>query len=140
MLFGVWHAYAHCVRKTHEVFRSLWTALEEPQLMRGHPVKAYGYPQLFTLECMVTGLFLAQQDVGGEVQRALSQMQHDHGRQHHATTMVQNLHMLLNEYIPALMWLGMYVRQMSWTMFRIPLSFVKLPSQSVLTFTFLSAQ
>jgi hypothetical protein len=116
MMFGVWHAYAHCVRKTHETFRSLWSALEYPTLLDGQSTPVFAYPTLFTLECMVCGLFLAQPDVTLDIRRCVAQLEHDHAPDHPTVRLARNVHVLINEYIPTLMYLGVFLRHMSWEM------------------------
>lgn len=62
MLFGIWHTYVHCLKQVYATFRSLLVALEYPEAMDldDAPPRIYNFPQVFTLEGMVTGLFLAQ--------------------------------------------------------------------------------
>ena len=72
--------------------------------MDGAPVRAYSFPKLFTLKCMVTGLFVAGGEVGNAIHRRAEQATAD-GRLCRVT-MLRNLHVLLNEYIPTgwVMW------------------------------------
>ena len=30
LVFGIWHAYAHCLKRTFTTFRTQWAALEYP--------------------------------------------------------------------------------------------------------------
>ena len=63
VLFGVWHAYKHCLLRVHEVFRRWWKALELEKLLGDDPASARGagYPALVSLEVSVVAMVLAAQ-------------------------------------------------------------------------------
>ena len=107
-IFAVWHAYVHCLRRVHQLFLPLWSALEYPALMAGGlqalQVKVYSYPKVVTLEHMALGLFLAARLPGlmTEVQRTL-QFADRHFPDEHWRSLAESLRMLLDEYIPAVL-------------------------------------
>jgi len=117
VLFGVWHAYAHLLRRTREVFMSVWSALEYPVFLErwelASTVKVYNFPKLITLEHMVVGLYLTKGRLGRRV--ALLPDQVDNlNLPTQCSIMAQQLKLLLTEYVPALMYLGIAVRDLAW--------------------------
>ena len=114
MLFGVWHAYAHCVKRCYTVFKSFWACLEFRDMLRQpEDTVVYSYPKLVTLEHMVVAMLLAR----GEVRRRLEQcLQLSNAdvlvcQRRWQLTMLQRL---LFDFVPALMQLGISVRRCYW--------------------------
>ncbi len=66
LLFGVWHGYAHCLRRLYAMFQPWWTALEcvnfstsrQNFLDSPDDCVVYDHPKLVTLEQMLVALFL----------------------------------------------------------------------------------
>ena len=118
-VFGVWHAYSHCVRRTCAMFLTLWSCLEYPTLMEGSlsvlGVRVYNFPKLVTLEHLAAGLLLVSQR--SEV-AALLRATVERTRQRHADThwpdVARSLELLIMEYVPALFHLGKRVRDLYW--------------------------
>ena len=115
--FGLWHAYVHCVRRTHALFLPVWAALEYPSLLTSRDealgVRVYTLPRLFSLECMVVSMFL----IPGRLANQLRQTAHDMRTRLPdglATDMVWMLNLLINEYVPALMSIGIAIRDLYW--------------------------
>ena len=119
LLFGVWHTYAHAVRRTYSVFLPFWAALENPFLLQPNATeqqqRVYGHPKLLTLEHTVAALFLAAPRLASKLDVLYNTIT--------ATTpagtlwrrVTAALRLFLTEYIPALMFLGYIVRQLYWT-------------------------
>ena len=97
----------------------LWSALEFPALLSGSAaalqVRVYGFPKVVTLEHMALGLFLAGRMSGvlTEVQRTI-QFTKNHFPEHHCCSLAEGLLRLLDEYIPALLHIGILVRDLYW--------------------------
>ena len=64
LLMGCWHCYVHCVKRVYRRFHTYWATLEYRDLLHGDDrtlgVKVYSFPKIFTLEFMVTAMFLLQ--------------------------------------------------------------------------------
>lgn len=116
LLFGAWHSYAHVLKRTYAVFRPWWCALSHEGLMDDYAATdVYNHPKIVFLEHTVVTAFLnvrvavvkigeakaAQTDLTG---KALE----DRNMQLHM------LELLLCEYIPAIMELGIGVRELYW--------------------------
>ena len=117
LLLGCWHCYVHCVKRVHHVFQSVWSPLEYQNLLlpddRAKAVKVYSFPKLFTLEYMVTAMFLLQGHCTNRVKAMANDLYHrEKGSSRERQACMLSL--LLNEYVPALMSLGIQVRDLYW--------------------------
>ena len=99
------------------MFLPFWAALEYPSLLSTHNesvnVRVYTLPRLYSLECMVMSMFL----LPGRLTNQLRHTAHDMRTRvpvGHATDMVWMLNLLINEYIPALMSIGIAIRDLYW--------------------------
>ena len=101
----------------HAQFLSVWSALEFPQLLKADATslatRIYTAPRLYTLECMVVAMFLQQGRMTSDVQRVASD-QRARRPGDLATSMCEMLNLLLNEFVPALMCIGIAVRDLYW--------------------------
>ena len=61
-VFGLWHAYVHCVKREYQKFMRFWAALGDPSLLDSTcdpaATRVYGHPKVVRLEHMVAALFL----------------------------------------------------------------------------------
>lgn len=114
-IFGLWHAYTYCVRKCHTVFRSFWVWLETPGLAAdpwGH--RPYVHPKLRTLENVVVVVYALRKRAFRLFNGTTPIFQaHPNDAIQKAYTMLKRMFL---EYIPALMYLGVRLREMSWNM------------------------
>ena len=59
LLFGIWHAYAHCVKRVYTVFKSFWACMEYGELLSvPEHTAVYSVPKLVTLEHTLVAMFL----------------------------------------------------------------------------------
>lgn len=114
-VLGIWHAYAHSLKKVHEVFLPWWAALEIPRFLEDPEVSVvYTKPKLITIEHMVMGLFLAADSVEEELKRTVAEAIAEYGEDSPQAQQSQGLLLLVTEYCPALVEMGMAVRQCFW--------------------------
>ena len=114
-VLGVWHAYAHCLKKVYNHFLPWWAALEIPGFIR-HPEESVVYckPRLIVIEHLVMGLFLAAPAVEEDVRRALAEAIDAEGEGSNRAERCCGLLYLVTEFCPALVDMGMAVRQCYW--------------------------
>jgi hypothetical protein len=114
-VLGVWHAYAHSVKKVYEHFLPWWAALEIPGFVQ-HPVESIVYtkPRLIVIEHLVMGLFLAAPAVVDDVKACLAHCRSAFGDDSMQVQQCFGLLVLCTEYCPAIVELGMNVRQCFW--------------------------
>ena len=121
LIFGLWHSYAHCVKKTFARFKSFWAFVEYGD-MQFQPlgVQVYNFPALVTLEHTVVGIFLA----AGKVKSKLKHLIDDLSKRNFfkcddssqlKLNLALSLQRFIEQYIPALMELGIAVRELYWT-------------------------
>jgi hypothetical protein len=114
-LLGVWHAYAHSLKKVYERFLQWWACLENAAYIDfPEECTVYTRPRVIVIEQLVMGLFLAAPNVAVEMRRTeqvLKQQQDDAGQ---AWVQFQGLRMLMTEYCPLLVDMGISVRQCFW--------------------------
>jgi hypothetical protein len=59
-VLGIWHCYAHCLKKVYERFLPWWAALEIPGFLEFPDCSVvYTRPRIIVLEHLVMGVFLA---------------------------------------------------------------------------------
>jgi hypothetical protein len=114
LLFGVWHAYAHCVKRCYAVFKSFWASLEYKEML-GQPDKTevYSYPKLVTLEHLLVAMFLARAEIKKRLEDTLAKNNADVLVCRTKWQLVM-LHRLLFDFVPTLMHLGISVRRCYW--------------------------
>jgi len=119
MLFACWHCYAHCVQRVHTLFLAVWAPLQYADLLSGTAsalqTLVYGFPKLITLEHMVLGLYLLRNLPGamGCIE-ATRQWLGRHHAEDYQRRAVDALRLLLDEYVPALVHLGILARDLYW--------------------------
>ena len=118
-VFGLWHAYVHCVKRVYQKFMSFWAALDDPSLLDSTcdpaATRVYGHPKVVRLEHMVAALFLCYTT---ELRRKLQTLVHDKKPALGESlwgTVAQTLMLFISEYVPALFMLGHRVRSFYWT-------------------------
>ena len=61
-VLGVWHAYAHCIKKVYDHFLPVFAALEVPGFVEfPEQSTVYCKPRIIVMEHMVMGMFLVGQ-------------------------------------------------------------------------------
>jgi hypothetical protein len=117
LVFGLWHAYAHCVKRTFVIFKNLWAALEYPGFLR-YPdtTSVYLKPRLDALEQMVTAMYLVHSERRVEMKSTVSQCKSDFGEDSQMHRLACSLELLLGEYIPCLFSIGLSVRECHWAL------------------------
>jgi hypothetical protein len=124
LLFGLWHAYANLMKTAHAVFRPWWCALSHEGLLGPTPEKTdvYNHPKYVFLEHTVVVAFLNAGGFAPVVRRALDEVNSEQVKDDeeevklHAKKVMQleMLQLFIGEYIPALMQIGVGVRQLYW--------------------------
>jgi hypothetical protein len=112
--FGVWHAYAHCVKRCYAVFKSFWACLEyQEMLAQPDQTHVYSYPKLVTLEHLLVAMFLARAEIQKRLEDTLAKNNADVlvDRTKWQLVMLQRL---LFDFVPTLMHLGISVRRCYW--------------------------
>ena len=113
-VFGVWHAYAHCVKRCYAAFKSFWVCMEYKELLSSSDAtQVYSYPKLVTLEHMIVAMFLARDDVKVRLNQTLQSNNADVLVDLGKWQLVM-LHRLLFDFVPALMHIGISVRRCYW--------------------------
>lgn len=114
-VLGIWHAYAHAVKKVYEHFLPWWAALEIPGFLQ-YPEEStvYSKPRLIVIEHLVMGLFLAGPQVEADIRRTLQQARERFGEDSQQVEQCLGLLYLTTEYCPALVEMGIAVRQCFW--------------------------
>jgi hypothetical protein len=115
LVLGVWHAYAHCLKKVYERFMPWWAALEHPGFM-DYPEDTviYTRPRIILIEHLVMGLFLAGDKITEAIRRAEQQMRQRGEIVSSTMSQLRGLQLLVTEYCPALVEMGISVRQCFW--------------------------
>ena len=114
-VMGIWHAYANVCKKTYERFLQWMCPLENPNFL-DHPEDAVVYkkPKLITVEHLLMGLLLAAPLVTDAVRQTLDEVQRKHGEDSPQALQCRGLLLLLTEYAPAAVEMGIQVRQCYW--------------------------
>ena len=115
--FGVWHSYVHCVRRTHHVFHTVWSILEYGQSLCDartmDTVRVYSFPKVYTLEYMITTVFLVDDRCRRRVRQLMKEAQDAApGSIQHSQALL--LYLFVEEYVPALMLIGIRLRDLYW--------------------------
>ena len=115
LLFGLWHAYAHCVKRTFAVFKICWAALEYPAFIT-HPetTSVYLKPHMDALEQMIVAMYLVHSRRQVQLDAAVAQCAADFGEGSRPHRIATCLHLLVTAYAPCLFELGMSVRECYW--------------------------
>jgi hypothetical protein len=114
-VLGVWHAYAHCLKKVYERFLPWWTCLEIPgYLDNPESCAVYTRPRIICIEHLVMGLFLCGPRLEVDLDRVAGQVREAHGTDGPEWEQVRGLQLLVKEYCPALVEMGIAVRQCFW--------------------------
>ena len=115
LVFGIWHAYAHCVKRTFTMFKSVWAALEYPTFL-SHPelTSVYLKPRLDGLEQMIVGIYLIHSECRTSLEDLVRQTNSDFGSTDWRHLLAKQLHLLVTVYVPCLFNLGMSVRECYW--------------------------
>ena len=117
LLFGVWHAYAHCVKRTFSVFKTVWAALEYPGFLRFPEVTSvYLKPHMDVLEQMVVAMYLVHSGLRSQLEATVAQCAVDFGDGSRIHRLSECLLLLVTVYAPCLFNLGMSVRECYWTL------------------------
>lgn len=116
-VLGVWHAYAHSVKKVYDHFLPWWAALEVLGFLR-YPEEStvYTKPKLVTVEHLVMGVFLAAPRLEADIRRTLLFVQERYGPESVQAQQAEGVLILCTEYVPALVEMGIAVRQCFWEM------------------------
>lgn len=118
LLFGAWHAYAHCVKKTFRDFLFLWAPLDNPSLLVASPAalltRVYAHPKLATLEHMVVALYLVAPRVRRRVTDLTAHIVQVTAANDKWRRICGCLELFLFEYIPALLTIGIRLRECYW--------------------------
>ena len=114
-VLGIWHAYAHCVKKVYEHFMPVFAALEIPGFLR-YPEESVVYckPRLIVMEHMVMGIFLQSPATVSDIKNALADIVQCHGTDSEPADQCRAVLYLVTEYVPALVEMGISVRQCFW--------------------------
>ena len=114
-MLGVWHAYAHSLKKVYEHFLPWWAALEVPAFLQ-FPEQSVVYcrPKLIVIEHLVMGLFLAASKVEDDIRTDLQFLENEYGADSVQAEQCRGLLYLCTEYCPALVEMGIAVRQCFW--------------------------
>jgi hypothetical protein len=115
-VLGVWHAYAHAIRRVWSAFRPWWTCVEYLEVLHDLECNIYNYPKLRTQEIVVASLFLAQQQMGNALRSNAERCARDYPSDDPRAVQSRGLHLLVNEYVPALMEIGISVRELAWNL------------------------
>ena len=114
-VLGIWHAYAHCVKKVYQHFMPLFAALEVPGFLQEpeHSV-VYCKPRLIVMEHMVMGIFLANPIVQADIRSAMVGVEERFGSDSEQMEQLKAMLYLFTEFAPALVEMGISVRQCFW--------------------------
>ena len=114
-VLGIWHAYAHSVKKVYEHYLPLFAALEVPAFLEYPEVSTvYCKPRLIVMEHLVMGMFLAAPQVIPAIRETMQALQ---GRCKDDSEQMEQCRAMLylfSEYAPALVEMGICVRQCFW--------------------------
>ena len=117
LLFGLWHAYAHCLKRTFWQFRSCWAALEYAGFVRfPTTTKVYLKPKVDALEQMVVAMYLIHGQRQAVLRHTVAQCRTDFGEGSRAHCLAQCMELLLGEYVPCLFTIGLSVRECYWSL------------------------
>ena len=110
--FGLWHAYAHCLKRSFFYFRHWWAILENKQFLTDPEGTAvYLKPHVSFLEQVVAATYLVHGSKRVRLLKTVLQVESDFGKESRVASMAQGLRLLVVEYIPALFTLGVAVRE-----------------------------
>ena len=114
-VLGIWHAYAHCCKKVYQYFLPWWACLEIPGFLR-HPESStvYTRPRLIVIEHLAMAVFLVSAQVEKDIRRTAADVERVYVADSPQAHQVNGLLMLVTEYCPALVDLGISVRQCFW--------------------------
>jgi hypothetical protein len=111
MNFGIWHAYAHVVKRLRTVFLSWWSSLEYSDLLvKPAEVSVYLFPKFVEMEYMLTSMYCVREKVGPHIRRMVAQAIADHGDDHFVTHCARMLELLMLRFVPYVFNLGVTVR------------------------------
>lgn len=115
-VLGVWHAYAHCVKKVYDAFLPWWACIEVHGFLHAPENSVvYTKPKLITMEHLVMGVFLASAQVEQDIRRTLGEVHVRFGVDSPQAQQCDGLLLLVTEYVPALVNMGIAVRHCYWT-------------------------
>lgn len=111
LIFGVWHAYAHCVKRLRLVFFPWWCCLEFPTMV-DHPedTEVFLFPELKTIEYVLASMYCIRSDAQRMMDHVVMQCRSDFGDDHHNVRCAKVLQLLMVKYVPFLFNLGVSVR------------------------------
>ena len=114
-VLGIWHAYAHSLKKVYDHFLPLIATLEIPGFLK-YPEYSTVYckPRVIVMEHMMMGLFLAGPAVQGDIRAALTEVTAEYGDDSEQADQLRGLLYLITEYAPAIVEMGISVRQCFW--------------------------
>jgi hypothetical protein len=118
-MLGVWHAYAYTLKKVYSRFLPWWAALENATfLTEPDQCNIYTKPRIVFLEQLVMGTFLAGPDLENDFNRAGRRLRElydvDGESPCEEWDQYLGLKRLVQEYCPALVEMGIGVRQCFW--------------------------
>ena len=115
-LLGVWHAYAYCLKKVYERFLPWWAALENALFLNApEQCKVYTKPRIIFLEHLVMGAFLAGPELENDFTRTERELKEKYpGDGGPSCEQFRGLRILIQEFCPALVEMGISVRQAFW--------------------------
>ena len=115
LLFGLWHAYAHCVKRTFAVFKLCWSALEYTGFVQfPEATTIYLKPHLDVLEQMIVAMYLVHYRRQTQLESLVAQCAADFGAGSRIHRVAECLQLLVTVYAPSLFGLGMSVRECYW--------------------------
>ena len=113
-LFGLWHAYKQCINLTYKKFAPFFVPVEyDTYLSSPETIRAYAYPDLISKERLILGLYLGGYHVYHSVQHNRNSFTGT-GEKTQWGRIWTALHSLLFEYVPALLHLGILLRDCTW--------------------------
>ena len=115
LVFGLWHAYAHCVKRTFVIFKTIWAALEYPGFIKyPETTNVYLKPRVDALEQMVVAMYLIHSERTDQIRSTVRQCKADFGEGSRMHRLAQCLRLLLEDFVPCLFAIGLSVRECYW--------------------------
>jgi hypothetical protein len=112
LVFGLWHGYAHCVKRTFMLFCHWWAILEYPRfLVDPANTDVYLRPHVSVLEQVIAATFLVHDSKRVKLLQTVLQCAADFGEGSRVHRQAVAFRHLIVEYIPALFTLGIAVRE-----------------------------
>jgi hypothetical protein len=115
LLFGLWHAYAHCVKRTFAVFRHCWVALEyAAYVQQPTTTTVYLKPRMDALEQLISATYVVHHQRSQQLKATVAQCQADFGSGSRMHRLAQCMDLLVTVNIPCLFAIGLSVRECYW--------------------------